>query len=77
MTPVWVDAPQSQMELLLTGETVALLAEDAGGMGKAVGRQLLRRRRPFTATILSPDGSQVICRVRRPFYFINVSKPYE
>lgn len=44
-------------------------------MGTAVGRQLLRRRRPLTATILSPDGSQVICRVRRPFYFINVGTP--
>ncbi len=42
-------------------------------MGTAVGRQLLRRRRPFTATVFTPDGSQIICRVRRPFYFINVS----
>lgn len=55
------------------GNTVALLAEDSGGFGKEVGRQLLRTRRSFTATILTPDGGQVICRVRRPFYLINVS----
>ena len=38
------------------GNTVALLAEDAGGLGKEVGRQFLRTRRSFTATILSPEG---------------------
>lgn len=39
------------------GNTVALLAEDLGGLGKAVGRQLLRTRRSFTATVFSPDGA--------------------
>lgn len=53
------------------GDTVALLAEDLGGFGKQIGRQLLRTRRPFTATVFSPDGAQIIFRVRRPFYFIN------
>jgi len=38
------------------GTTVALLAEDLGGLGKAVGRQLLRTRRSMTATVFSPDG---------------------
>ncbi len=38
------------------GNTVALLAEDVGGLGKEVGRQFLRTRRSFTATILSPEG---------------------
>ena len=38
------------------GETVALLAEDTGGLGKEVGRQLLRTHRAFTATIFTPDG---------------------
>ena len=38
------------------GNVVALLAEDLGGLGKAVGRQLLRTRRAFTATVFSPDG---------------------
>lgn len=39
------------------GDTVALLAEDLGGFGKQIGRQLLRTRRPFTATVFSPDGA--------------------
>ena len=38
------------------GNVVALLAEDLGGLGKSVGRQLLRTRRSFTATVFSPDG---------------------
>jgi uncharacterized protein YxjI len=53
------------------GELVAHLIEEQGSVGRAVGRQLLRTRRPFTATVLSPDGEQVIFRLRRPFYFIN------
>jgi Scramblase len=57
-----------------TGATVALMAEDQGGLGREIGRQLLRTRRPFTATVFTPDGSQVIFRVRRPFYLINVSE---
>ena len=40
------------------GNTVALLAEDMGGLGKEVGRQFLRTRRSFTATILSPEGNR-------------------
>ncbi|DBA72062.1 TPA: hypothetical protein ACH3X2_010794 [Trebouxia sp. C0005] len=55
------------------GNVVALLAEELGSFGKEVGRQLLRTRRPFTATVFSPDGGQVIFKVRRPFYFINSS----
>jgi len=39
------------------GTTVALMAEDAGGLGSAVGRQVLKRRRAFTATVFSPDGA--------------------
>lgn len=38
------------------GNLVALLAEDEGSFGKAIGRQLLRTRRNFTATVFSPDG---------------------
>ena len=41
------------------GQVVALLAEDLGGLGKAVGRQLLRTRRAFTATVFSPDGTSI------------------
>ena len=39
------------------GNTVALMAEDAGGLGTAVGRQVLRRHRSFTATVFSADGA--------------------
>lgn len=56
-----------------TGATVALLAEDVGGLGTAVGRQVLRRRRPFKATVFTPDGSRIICQIERPFYLINSS----
>ena len=38
------------------GDTVALLAEEEGYAGRAIGRQLLRTRRPFTATVFSPTG---------------------
>lgn len=41
------------------GEIVAHLVEEEGGLGRMLGRQLLRSRRPFTATVLSPDGQQV------------------
>lgn len=39
------------------GNVVALMAEDTGSLGTAVGRQLLRTRRSFTATVFSPDGA--------------------
>lgn len=38
------------------GQVVAHLMEEEGSIGRAIGRQLLRTRRPFTATVLSPDG---------------------
>jgi uncharacterized protein YxjI len=52
------------------GTLVALIAEDYTGLGNEVGRQLLRTRRSFSATVLSADGSQVIFRVRRPMYLV-------
>lgn len=42
------------------GNIVALLAEDMGGLGKEAGRQFLRTRRSFTATILSPEGGRIL-----------------
>lgn len=39
------------------GETVALMSEELGGVGRQIGRQLLRTHRPFTATVFSPDGA--------------------
>lgn len=41
------------------GNTVALMAEDEGSLGKGIGRQLLRTHRAFTATIFSPDGEKL------------------
>lgn len=38
------------------GQVVAHLMEEEGSIGRAIGRQLLRTRRPFAATVLSPDG---------------------
>ena len=48
------------------GNTVALLAEDQGSLGKAVGRQLLRTRRSFTATVFSPDGGYCLHSTTHP-----------
>ena len=48
------------------GNTVALLAEDLGSLGKAVGRQLLRTRRSFTATVFSPDGERCLHAITHP-----------
>ena len=53
------------------GEIVAHLLEEEGSIGRAIGRQLLRTRRPFTATILNPAGDQIIFRLRRPAYLIS------
>ncbi|KAF8057768.1 phospholipid scramblase family protein [Scenedesmus sp. PABB004] len=53
------------------GGVVALIAEEGGGLGTEVARQLLRTRRSFTSTVLSADGSQVVLRVRRPAYLIS------
>ena len=46
------------------GNVVALPAEELGSFGKEVGRQLLRTRRPFTATVFSPDGEKGTCTLR-------------
>ncbi|KAG2502141.1 hypothetical protein HYH03_000629 [Edaphochlamys debaryana] len=53
------------------GQVVALVAEDYGGIGNEIGRQLLKTRRSFTATVFSADGSQVLFRLRRPAYLVN------
>jgi hypothetical protein len=50
---------------------VAQLLEDMKGLGDAIGRQVLRTRRSFTATVFSADGIQVIFKLRRPMYLIN------
>ena len=53
------------------GEIVAHLLEEEGSLGRAVGRQLFKTRRSFTATVLNPAGDQVIFRLRRPMYLIS------
>lgn len=53
------------------GNLVALLAEEEGSVGRFIGRQMLRTRRPFTATVFSPSGDQVIFRLRRPAYLVS------
>eukprot|EP00884_Botryococcus_braunii_P006963 jgi/Botrbrau1/16268/Bobra.0066s0050.2 len=53
------------------GEVVALMAEDLGGLTRTLGRQALGTHRSFTATVFSADGSQILFRVRRPFYFVS------
>ena len=60
-----------------TGRTVALLAEETSGVGSAVARQVLRARRSFVASLLSPDGSRVLARVRRPLYLVNSTTTIE
>ena len=39
-----------------SGDTVALMSEELGNVGRQIGRQILRTRRPFVATVFSPDG---------------------
>jgi uncharacterized protein YxjI len=53
------------------GQQVALIAEEVTGVGNALQRQLLRTRRAFTATVLSPSDGSVLFRVRRPPYLIS------
>ena len=52
------------------GEVVAYIAEETQSVSSAIARQLLRRRRAMSATVMSPAGD-VIFRVRRPLYLIN------
>ncbi|KAL6745543.1 Scramblase-domain-containing protein [Haematococcus lacustris] len=55
------------------GQPVAQLMEDYQGIGNEIGRQVLRTRRSFTATVFSADGSQIIFKLRRPMYLISSS----
>jgi len=53
------------------GRVACLIAEDETGLTNALGRQLLRTRRAFTATVLSPADGSVLFRVRRPAYLVS------
>jgi hypothetical protein len=58
------------------GEVVAQLLEEES-VGRAVARQLLGARRPYAATVLSPDGSTVVFRLHRPMFLLNSSMTVE
>ena len=48
------------------GAVVAQMAEDSTGLRNEVGRQLLRTRRSFTATVFSADGEKCPSRRVKP-----------
>eukprot|EP00793_Prasinoderma_coloniale_P004103 PRCOL_00006278-RA len=52
-----------------TGAAVGYLAEETTALSM-VGRQLLRQRRGFTATLLDADG-ELLMRVKRPPYLVS------
>jgi len=54
----------------VNGNQIGYVAEEDGGFGKAIQRQLLRTHRPFTATILDKDG-EIVLRIQRAFSIIN------
>ncbi|KAI8105382.1 hypothetical protein M9435_000548 [Picochlorum sp. BPE23] len=54
-----------------TGQVVALLAEEHGGLGRVFMRQLFRTRRGFTATVFNSTGSEILFKLRRPPYLIS------
>eukprot|EP00158_Paraphelidium_tribonemae_P008641 Partr_v1_DN28637_c0_g1_i1_m50483 putative phospholipid scramblase len=49
---------------------VGFIAEEDGGLGKSLMRQVLRTHRPFKATVMDADG-RVLLQLERPFQFIN------
>lgn len=54
-----------------TGQVVALLAEEHGGLGRMFMRQLFRTRRGFTATVFNSTGSEILFKLRRPPYLVS------
>lgn len=54
------------------GQTVALIAEDVTGIGNAIGRQVLRTRRNFTATVFNADGMHLKDGKRCMLWSINI-----
>lgn len=62
------------------GEAVALIAEDMTGIGNAIGRQVLKTRRSFTATVFSADGmylkdEEKVCSVLN-YYILTGLRPF-
>lgn len=52
------------------GNHIGYMAETEGGIGKSMGRQLLRTHRPFTTNIFDRHGDEVL-RFNRPLSYIN------
>jgi len=52
------------------GQDVGFLAEQEGGFGSSIQRQIMRGHRPFSCVVMDTQGS-VVLRVNRPFSFIN------
>jgi uncharacterized protein YxjI len=52
------------------GNQIGYLAEEDGGIAKAVQRQILRTHRPFSATVFDKDGS-IVLKIQRAFSIIN------
>eukprot|EP01112_Ceratiomyxa_fruticulosa_P010748 TRINITY_DN2859_c0_g1_i6.p1 TRINITY_DN2859_c0_g1~~TRINITY_DN2859_c0_g1_i6.p1 ORF type:complete len:465 (+),score=97.80 TRINITY_DN2859_c0_g1_i6:436-1830(+) len=56
----------------LEGNIVGYIAEDLGGVGKTIARNVLTTNRSFRATIFDHDG-KIVYTVHRPFNVINSS----
>lgn len=52
------------------GNHIGYMAEHEGGIGRSMGRQLLRTHRAFTTNIFDRHGEEVL-RFNRPFSYIN------
>lgn len=55
---------------LRAGMVAGYVEEDGEGFGKVISRQLLRTRRPLSASVFDPRGA-MLYRIRRPFYLIS------
>ncbi|KAI5958516.1 uncharacterized protein KGF55_005776 [Candida pseudojiufengensis] len=53
-----------------SGEIIGFMEEKEAGIGRTVGRQLFRTRRPFEVDVFTPSG-ELALTIKRPFRFIN------
>ena len=51
-----------------SGNKLAFLAEQGGGIGRFITRNLFRSHRPLTISLYN-DASETILEINRPFYF--------
>ncbi len=52
-----------------SGELIGFIAEEVGGLGSTIVRNVAHQHRPFKATVLDANFN-VVFKVNRPFYFI-------